>query len=234
MEEELAVVDQAGPNDYDTVEELAFSRGETREVTDVNSKTEGWSITVITGFEIGGDAQGGKIIGGLEVGAHGDYTVEKIRTKSSTIGAEHETEVLVPRGEIAELVQTVRTGEVEMDVEDLIVLKLGWKIADWKKRNNSYLNDHAGWAKKGKSKSRWHWDCLDTYDFISAMEGNNPRYPNLTSSFARQSSIKPHVDWLKAENNRLIRVRSTVTYKNGIWAMQWFVVLVKMVSFMLR
>ena len=56
----LAVVDDAGPNDFPTVETLGWTRATSLELSEVNSMTHGWSVTVSAGFEVGGDAQGGK------------------------------------------------------------------------------------------------------------------------------------------------------------------------------
>ena len=128
----LAVVDDAGPNDFPTVETLGWARSTSLELSDVNSMTHGWSITVSTGFEVGGDAQGGKVIGGLELGAHGEYSKERAENKAESVEATHTTQVELVAGEVARILQTVRTGEVEIDVTDYIVLDLGWRIKDWK------------------------------------------------------------------------------------------------------
>ena len=83
----LAVVDDAGPNDFPTVETLGWARSTSLELSDVNSMTHGWSITVSTGFEVGGDAQGGKVIGGLELGAYGEYSKERAESKAESVEA---------------------------------------------------------------------------------------------------------------------------------------------------
>ena len=127
-------------------------------------------LQLTAGFEIGGDAQGGKVIGGLEIGAHGEYGKERAENKSEGIGAQHTTQVELAEGEMARILQTVRTGEVEIDVTDYIVLELGWRIKDWMKTNNDLLKDHAGYVKD-HTKSRWHWECTDAFDLTTMGEG---------------------------------------------------------------
>ena len=174
----LAVVDDAGPNDFPTVETLGWSRSTSLELSDVTSMTHGWSVTVSAGFEVGGDAQGGKVMGGLEIGEYGEYSKERAESKAESVEATHTTQVELAAGEVARILQTVRTGEVEIDVTDYIVLELGWRIKDWKTPNNALLKDHAGYVKD-HTKSRWHWDCPDAIDLITMAEGSNPRYPGL-------------------------------------------------------
>lgn len=221
---ELIVVDQVGPNDYDAVQELSSKIGETTEISHVKSETHGWSITVTAGFEIGGDAQGGKVIGGLELGASGNYSKETADAVAKSIESSRETEVLLPRSEIAEMVQTLQTGEAEADVQDFIVLELGWRVRDWKKVNNAMLKDHSGFGGKERSKSRWHWDCLDTIDFITGMEGVNPRYPGLKypngrwgSPFRDWGAVRDSISWLSDEKNRTVLVESKAIFKKGVW-----------------
>ena len=179
QENELAVVDDVGPNDYDTTETLSWTRGKSMELSETESQTQGWSVTVTQGFEVGGEASGVKYIAGLEIGNSGENSKEKAENNSDSWESTHSTEVDLPAGEIARLIQTVRTGEMEIDVEDFIVLDMGWRIADWKERKNEYLKNHSGWAKKGDTKSRWLWECTDVNDFRTMLEGTNPRYPGL-------------------------------------------------------
>ena len=215
---ELAVVDDAGPNAFDTVETLGWTRSQSLELSDVNSMTHGWSVTVSAGFEIGGDAQGGKVIGGLEIGAHGEYSKETAETKSTSVEASHTTTVELKAGEMARLIQTVRTGEIEIDVTDYIVLELGWRIRDWKTPNNALLKDHSGFGGKERSKSRWHWDCTDTFDLQTMGEGHSPRYPGLRGrNLHATREIGDDLRWLLNEGNRTIVVRSKALFKQGVW-----------------
>ena len=213
----LAVVDDAGPNDFPTVETLGWSRSTSLELSDVNSMTHGWSVTVSAGFEVGGDAQGGKVVGGLEIGAHGEYSKERAESKSESVEATHTTQVELAAGEMARILQTVRTGEVEIDVTDYIVLGLGWRIKDWKTPNNNLLKDHAGYAKD-HTKSRWHWECTDAFDLATMGEGNNPRYPGLRGrNLMATREIGDDLAWLLNEDNRTIVVRSKALFKQGVW-----------------
>lgn len=218
---ELAVVDEAGPSDFDTTETLSWSRGTQREIAETKSETYGWGITLYQGWEAGGEAQGGKALGGIEISASGEYSKERATSSGEEWGVEHSTEVAIPKGCVARLMQTVKTGPAEQDVEDRIVLELGWRYADWKHRRNKYLNGHVGYAPKGKSKSRWHWDCLDTGDLSSAMLAGgvaNPRYPGIPSTGMPLSpKEREALEWLLKEENRTVVVKSTVTYKVGIW-----------------
>ena len=177
LKNELAVADESGPSDFDTVETLEWAVGTNRSIVDTDSMTHGWSVTVTQGYEIGGDAAGGKYVGGIELGAHGDYSKETAKGLESSVGATKSTQVELPAGQIARIVQTVQSGEVEVDVEDFIVLELGWRVRDWKVPNNTLLKNHSGFGGKERSKSRWHWDCLDAYDLLTLGEGTNPRYP---------------------------------------------------------
>ena len=214
----LAVVDDAGPNDFPTVETLGWTRATSLELSEVNSMTHGWSVTVSAGFEVGGDAQGGKVTGGIEIGAHGDYSKETAESKSESVEASHSTEVELAVGEMARIVQTVRTGEVEIDVVDRIVLDLGWRIKDWMRPNNDLLKNHAGYAKD-HTKSRWHWDCPDAFDLATMAEGVNPRYPGLRGrNLMVTREIGDDLEWLLDEDNRTIVVRSKALFKQGVWA----------------
>ena len=213
----LAIVDDAGPNDFPTVETLGWSRSTSLELSDVTSMTHGWSVTVSAGFEVGGDAQGGKVMGGLEIGAYGEYSKERAESKAESVEATHTTQVELAAGEVARILQTVRTGEVEIDVTDYIVLELGWRIKDWKVPNNDLLKDHAGYVKD-HTKSRWHWDCPDAMDLITMAEGSNPRYPGLRGrNLMATREIGDDLAWLLNEDNRTIVVRSKALFKQGIW-----------------
>ena len=216
-ETKLAVVDTAGPNDFDTVESLSWERGTSLDIQESTSETYGWSVTVTAGFEVGGDAAGGKVIGGLELGTSGEYSKERVRGSGESWGVTHTTQVDLPKGQIAKLMQTVRVGPVEIDVEDRIVLKLGWRVADWRKPNNDLLKDHAGFAAKGRSKSRWHWDCPDTQDFRLAMDGANPRYPRIPRGYGGRGNVRSHVEWLMNEGNRTIVVKSKAHAEQGVF-----------------
>ena len=214
----LAVVDEAGPNDFPTVETLGWSRSTSMELTDVNSMTHGWSVTVSAGFEIGGDAQGGKVIGGLEIGSHGEYSKERADSKSESVEATHTTQVELAAGEVARILQAVRTGEVEIDVTDYIVLDLSWRVKDWKNRNNGLLDNHAGYVRD-HTKSRWHWECTDAFDLATMGEGDNPRYPGLRGrNLMATREIGDDLSWLLSEDNRTIVVRSKALFKKGIWS----------------
>ena len=217
LKNELAVADEAGPNDYDTVERLGWARGTTANHTDTNSQTHGWSVVVSAGFEVGGDAQGGKVIGGLEIGAHGDYSKETAEDKGKSIEAHKETEVALPKGQVARLMQTVRTGRGIAKVEDRIVLELGWRVADWKSPTNDNLKNHSGFARKGNSKSRWHWDCTDTDDLRTLGDGNNPRYPGLKGRVRDRGDVRQHLEWLMNEGNRTILVKSDAIFDMSVF-----------------
>ena len=210
---ELAVVDDAGPNDFDTTESLSWTRGMSEELVDTSSETYGWGVTVTAGFEIGGDAAGGKVIGGLALESNGSYGNERAKSKGDSWETTHTTEVDLLVGEIARIIQTQRTGEVEVDVEDFIVLELGWRVRDWKNRSNRNLDGHAGYGGKERSKSRWHWDCLDAFDLLTMGEGANPRYPSMRSNW----SGWPSMQWLMKEDNRTIKVKSKARFKRGIF-----------------
>ena len=214
-ETKLAVVQTVGPNDYDAESELTWNYGNSLSIGDVTSSTHGWSVTVTQGYEIGGDAAGGKYIGGLELGAHGEYSKERAEDKSVEIGAGGGQKIMLPAGEVAQLIQIVRVGPVEIDVEDNAIFRLGWRFRDWKNRKNDLLKDHAGYGGKEHSKSRWHWDCTDTNDFILMAEGHNPRYPNVRPGALNSRSR--NVEWLKNEANRTMRVRSKVHAEQGVW-----------------
>ena len=212
---ELAVVDQAGPNDFDSEETLSWTRGKNEELTDTSSQTHGWSVTVTSGFEIGGEASGGKIIGGLELGASGEYSNEKAEANGDSWETSHSTTIQLPKGQVARIVQTIRTGEIEIDVTDLIVLELGWKVKDWKHRENNNLDGHAGEQSGGKTRQHWH--LTSAYDLLTLGDGTNPRYPKSRGwSFAKWKHVKPHFDWLMDEDNRTILVESQRLRSNRV------------------
>ena len=217
LKNELAVADESGPSDFDTVETLEWAVGTNRSIVDTDSMTHGWSVTVTQGYEIGGDAAGGKYVGGIELGAHGDYSKETAKGLESSVGATKSTQVELPAGQIARIVQTVQSGEVEVDVEDFIVLELGWRVRDWKHTNNQLLKDHVGFGGKERSKSRWHWDCLDAYDLLTLGEGTNPRYPGSRGQrLIDRKDIGDDIAWLLDENRRTVYVKTTAKFKQGI------------------
>lgn len=213
---ELLVVDEAGPNDYDSEETLSWRRGTSLNLVETTSETHGWSALVKLGFEAG--SQNNKITGGIELGTHGDYSKSKAEDKGQSLDASHSTTIKLPKGEMARLLQTVRTGRAEVEVEDLIVLRLGFKVGDYKKRvgpNRSRLDHHAGYRGINTSKSRWHWDCPDTNDFRTMVEGNNPRYPNVPGDWSEWQWKS--INWLLDEGNRTLRVRSKAIFDQGVW-----------------
>ena len=212
----LALVDHVGPNDYDSEETLGWTRGTSRTLTDTDSQTHGWSTTVSLGFELG--VEGKKVVGGIELGAHGDYSHETANEKGSDAGGSHSTKIDLPRGEIAKMLQSVRSGPGVADVEDLIVLAVGFKVADWKRPTNDYLKDHSGFSKKGRSKSRWHWDVPDVNDLRMAFEGTNPRYPRMVGrNFTTHGSVSSHYRWLMDPRNRTVRVRSRAHFDVAVF-----------------
>ena len=228
MTNELAIVDNVGPHDFDSEETLSWSRQTSRELSEVESATHGWSATVSLGFEAGTETN--KVVGGIELGAFGEYSKERVEAKATSIEAGHSTKINLTAGEMARIIQTVRSGEVEIDVEDLIVLELGWRVADWKRTFKPYLHSHAGYAmarnsRGGGTRSRWHWDCLDADDLRTAFVGTNPRYPALThpghgwgAPFADWGGVRDSYRWLMDESHRTVRVKSKAIFKQGIWS----------------
>ena len=80
------------------------------------------------------------------------------------------------------MVQTVRTGEVEVDVEDFIVIELGLACRRLEGRPQRLSPQHAGHAiylnGAGKpTKGALALGLPDDEDFLSMGEGGNPRYP---------------------------------------------------------
>lgn len=213
--QELALVDDVGPNDFDSQESLSWTRGKSLELSKAESETLGWSVTVTQGIEIGGEAAGVKYIAGLEIGSSGDYTKEKAEAKQDSWDATHTTTIELPKGNIARLVQLVETGPVAVEIEDFITLSLGWKVLDYKHRTNDYLKGHE--VKNSSTRTRCHWDCVDTYDLLSMMEGINPRYPNISPKHSLPYKAKKHFNWLLNEKNRVIHVKSKATFNQGIW-----------------
>ena len=193
---------------------LDWHKSEELALESVTSETHGWSTSVEIGFEAGNE--NAKVFGSICLSASGEYSKSKAESKSSMIEGGGTIQVDVKPGEIARLVQTVRSGEVEVDVTDEIVLDLGWRIADWKKRTNGMLDGHSGYARKGSSRSRWHWECLSANDFRSMIEGSNPRYPNLNHKYLRDKCWF-EIDRLLHGARRTIVVKSKAKFKRGLW-----------------
>ena len=221
---ELAVVADCGPNDYDSQETLTWSRQTTRELSHTESKVHGWSVTITEGIEAGGEAAQFKKKFEMSQSAHGEYSDAKAETESTTNQASHSTQIELPKGEMARILQTVRTGEIEVPFTDYITLQLGWKVADYKKRirgKGHMLDHHSGFGSyaKNSSKQRWHWRCPDDDDFRTLFEGTNPRYPGLRNKTINDFSpaAKRAYEWLMNEDNRKIIVRSKAVFKQGVW-----------------
>ena len=193
---------------------LEWNKSEQLTIESVTSETHGWSICVTAGFEAGNE--NAKFIGSLSLTASGEYSKSKAESKSSTIEGGGSIQVNVPPGKTTRLIQSVQSGEVEMDVTDEIILDLGFRVSDWKKRTNDQLNGHAGYARKGHSRSRWHWDCLSTDDFRTMMEGQNPRYPSLDAKYLNEKCFF-QINRLLDETKRTIIVKSKAKFKRGIW-----------------
>ena len=215
LETKLAVVNTYGPNDYPSNPCPAWNLGESLNIEDSTSMVHGWSVTLTQGLEIGGEAAGVKSVSGLELGTHGEYSKGRVEGKDASIDAGSSLPFELPPGEIARAIQTVRVGPVEIDVEDKVVLRIGFKVADWRKPNNDLLKNHVGFAAKGRSKSRWHWDVPDTEDLRSLFEYENRRYPNVKRGSLEK--VRWRAEWLLDEANRTIRIPSVVKAERGIW-----------------
>lgn len=192
---------------------LNWSKRDSMTLENVTSETHGWSACVSIGFEAGTD--NAKVIGSLSLTASGEYSKSKAESKTTEIEGGGSIEVDVDQGKIAKLIQTVRSGECEVDVVDEIVLGLGWRVRDYKKRNNKMLEGHAGYARKGHNE-RWHWDCIDSNDFRTMIEGTNPRYPNVDSKILNDKCYY-QINRLLDEKRRTIIVKSKAIFKRGLW-----------------
>lgn len=213
---ELALVDCIDNSNGKTpiTASLDWKKREALTLESVTSETHGWSSTVSIGFEAGNE--NAKVIGELSLSAYGEYSKSKAQSKTSEIEGGGSIQVEVPAGQITRLIQTVRSGEVEIDVTDEIIIDLGFRVADWKKRTNGMLNGHSGYAHKGHSRSRWHWDCTSADDLRTMIGGANPRYPNVDSHILLDKCYF-QLERLLDESNRTIIVKSKARFKRGLW-----------------
>ena len=216
-EPKLVVVQTHGPYPYDSDVALTWNYGTSLSIQDSTSQTHGWSVTLTQGLEVGGEATGGKYIAGLELGSHGEYSKGKVEDRKSDIGTGGSQSIRLPAGEVVRMLQTISITPVEIEVTDRAIIRLGWKIADWKERKNHNLSGHVGTSRRS-NKTRWHWDCLNTDDFRTMMHGDNPRYPKSQGWSPYQwDSVAPHYEWLMDEANRTMLVESVVKADQGVW-----------------
>ena len=97
LKNELAVVDDSGPNDYDSEETLSWTRGKSMSLVDTESATHGWGVTITQGYEIGGEAAGGKYIGGIELAANGEYSKGKAEENADSWDVTKSTKIDLPK-----------------------------------------------------------------------------------------------------------------------------------------
>ena len=220
LNNDLAIADTAGPNDYDSEETLSWSIGTSARLTHTTSTTHGWSITTKLGFEAG--TENNKVTGGLELGAFGEYSQGRAEDKEKSLGSSKSTKIGLPAGDIARLMQTVQSGKGIAKVEDRIILDIQFEVWDYKKRIRGIegrLKGHAGYRGTGH-KRRVHWTCIGAEDLRSTFTGTNHRHPSLRGrNFYRdQSWVRRAVDWMMNEDNRTIKVKSEAHFDVSIFS----------------
>ena len=114
----------------------------------------------------------------------------------------------VPADQALRVVQTVKTGESQVPVTDLLELDLAFAVIDWKHLNSgSPLGGNADWKGYKDTKSRVVMvvDSLDDLRLI--LTGQHREYPGFKGKdWTGKSAIKPSWAWLNNSENRTIKV----------------------------
>ena len=125
----------------------------------------------------------------------------------------------VPADQALRVVQTVKTGESQVPVTDLLELDLAFAVIDWKHLNSgSPLGGNADWKGYKDTKSRVVMvvDSLDDLRLI--LTGQHREYPGFKGKdWSHKTAIHNHFDWLLESSHRTIKVTGTEKYKQGLW-----------------
>ena len=177
-----------------------YTRKRHKTLVDSHSSTFGWDVSLAIEAQAGGgESTGGSYVKAtVTTGFHG----EKSDGSSEEEGTEWEEpstyHMTVPADQALRVVQTVKTGESQVPVTDLLELDLAFAVIDWKHLNSgSPLGGNADWKGYKDTKSRVVMvvDSLDDLRLI--LTGQHREYPGFKGKdWTGKSAIKSHWAWL--------------------------------------